>query len=105
MEQTDLTPIRKRNPKTSRRLSAAIEKALAVHPDDRFQSAKEFKLALLNSRGITQRKIAEAGTLPPESFLEENDFGSNLVLDPDSGSGDSAISGNSSLPLPVSESL
>jgi serine/threonine protein kinase len=65
MEQTELTPIRKRNPKISRRTASAIEKALEVHPDERFQSAEEFKQALLNARGITLRKMVEQGTLPP----------------------------------------
>ena len=64
MEQTELTPVRKRNPKVSRRLASAIEKALSVHPDDRFQSAEEFKQALLSARGATLRRFAEQGTLP-----------------------------------------
>jgi len=37
MEQADLTPIRKRNQRTSRRLTAVIERALEVKPDDRYQ--------------------------------------------------------------------
>lgn len=65
MEQTELTPIRKRNPKVSRRLASAIEKALGVHPDDRFQSAEDFKQAMLNARSNTLRRMAEQGNLPP----------------------------------------
>jgi len=72
MEQIALTPIRKRNPKISRRTANAIEKALEVHPDDRFQSAAEFKQALLNARGITVRKLVEQGTLPPASESEKS---------------------------------
>ena len=47
MEQTELTPLRRRNSKISRRAASAIEKALEVHPDDRFQTADEFKQALI----------------------------------------------------------
>jgi len=65
MEQTELTGIRKRNPKISRRTASAIENALEVHPDDRFQNAEEFKEALLNARGVTIKKLVEQGTLPP----------------------------------------
>ncbi|MEK6221241.1 MAG: serine/threonine protein kinase, partial [Chloroflexota bacterium] len=43
MEQADLTDIRKHNPKVSRRLSAVLEKGLAIHPEDRYQTAAEFK--------------------------------------------------------------
>ena len=39
MEQADLTPIRKRNPKVSRRGASAVERALAIHPEDRYQTA------------------------------------------------------------------
>jgi len=49
MGQSDLTPIRKRNPKISPELAAVIERALEVRPEDRYQSAYEFKQALLNS--------------------------------------------------------
>ena len=72
MEQAELTPVRKRNPKVSRRLANAIEKALAVHPDDRFQSAEEFKQALLSARGVTLRRLAEQGVLPPPSATSDS---------------------------------
>ncbi|MBU0510930.1 MAG: protein kinase [Chloroflexi bacterium] len=71
MEQAELTPIRKRNPKISRRAASAIEKALEVHPGDRFQSAAEFKQAILSAHGITMRKLVEQGAvLPPASMGE-----------------------------------
>lgn len=54
MDNAQLTPLRKRNSKVSRRLSAAIEKAMAVEPDDRFQTAEDFKKALLGSRSAEQ---------------------------------------------------
>ena len=45
MDNVELTSLRKRNPKVSRKLANAIEKAMAVRPDDRFQTAEEFKQA------------------------------------------------------------
>jgi len=57
MEQAELTPLQKRAPKLSKRLTNALEKALEVRPDDRFQSAEEFKNDLLNSRSTTRRKL------------------------------------------------
>jgi eukaryotic-like serine/threonine-protein kinase len=56
MEQTRLTPIRERNPNVSHRLASAIEKALEVRPDVRYQTAEEFRRALLNARSSSRRK-------------------------------------------------
>ena len=50
MEQTELTPVRKRNPKVTRAVAEVVEKALSTHPQDRFQSADEFKNELLKSQ-------------------------------------------------------
>ena len=55
MDNIQLTPLRKHNPNISRRLAAAIEKAMEAYPDDRFQTADEFRKALLNSSSKTQR--------------------------------------------------
>lgn len=73
MEQAELTQVRKHNPKVSKRLAAAIEKALELRPDDRFQSAEEFKQALLNARVITGQKPGREMTLapPPDSSRVE----------------------------------
>jgi serine/threonine protein kinase/Tol biopolymer transport system component len=65
MDNVELVPIRERNPKVSRKLAVAIEKAMAVHPEDRFESAEEFRQALLNSRGNTQRPEGEFVVAPP----------------------------------------
>jgi eukaryotic-like serine/threonine-protein kinase len=65
MDNAQLTPLRKRNPKISRRLAAAIEKAMAVDPTDRFQDAEEFKKALLNSKSKTERPTGEFTVIPP----------------------------------------
>jgi Tol biopolymer transport system component len=65
MDNTQLTPLRKRNSKVSRRLSAAIEKAMGIDPADRFQHAEEFKRALLGSKSKTQRLPGEYIIEPP----------------------------------------
>lgn len=65
MDNAQLTPLRKRNPKTSRRLAAAIERAMAVDPADRFQTAEDFKKALLTSKSKTQRATGEFTVVPP----------------------------------------
>lgn len=44
-----LTPIRDLSPKINRKLAESIEHALEVDPDDRYQSADEFKEALIES--------------------------------------------------------
>jgi serine/threonine protein kinase/Tol biopolymer transport system component len=59
MDNVELTPLRKRNPKVSRKLANAIEKAMAVRPEERFQSAEEFKQALATSNVKTQRLDGE----------------------------------------------
>jgi len=65
MDNAQLTPLRKRNPKVSRRLAAAIEKAMAVDPSDRFQTAEEFKKALLGAKSITQQLTGNYSVAPP----------------------------------------
>ncbi|HWQ45715.1 MAG TPA: protein kinase [Longilinea sp.] len=51
--KVELTPVKKLSPSTSRKLSSALEKALAVDPEKRFQNAAEFKQALLEAIGLT----------------------------------------------------
>lgn len=68
MEQSDLTDLRKHNPKVSRRLATIIERALSIHPDDRYQSAEELKSNLLSSRTISRKMIVGGNTeltIPP----------------------------------------
>ncbi|MFZ5818675.1 MAG: protein kinase domain-containing protein [Chloroflexota bacterium] len=64
MDNAQLTPLRKRNGKTSRRLAATIEQAMAIDPLDRFQTAEDFKKALLGSKAKTQR-LPGNYTVPP----------------------------------------
>lgn len=65
MDNAQLTPLRKRNPKVSRRLAAAIEKAMAVDPSDRFQTAEDFKKALLGAKSKTQQIPGSYTVVPP----------------------------------------
>lgn len=55
MDNLQLTPLRQHNPEISHRLAIAIEKAMAAYPDDRHQTAEEFRHALLKSSSKTQR--------------------------------------------------
>jgi eukaryotic-like serine/threonine-protein kinase len=70
MDNAQLTPLRKRNPEVSRHLAAAIEKAMEVDPSDRFQSADDFKVALLNSKSLTQQLLGTYTVAPPPSEAE-----------------------------------
>ncbi|MDD2921522.1 MAG: protein kinase [Anaerolineales bacterium] len=70
MDSVQLTPVRKRKPEISRRLAAAIEKAMEVDPSDRFQTADEFKLALLNSKSKTQQLLGTYTVAPPPATEE-----------------------------------
>jgi len=65
MDNAQLTPLRRRNPRISRRVAAAIEKAMAVDPGDRFQTAEEFKKALLSAVAKTERATGEFTVAPP----------------------------------------
>lgn len=73
MDQARLTPARKHNERISKRLERVIEKALAVQPENRFQSAADFRRELLNSRSTALRKepIDLYLTPPPGIYLEE----------------------------------
>ena len=70
MDNAQLTPLRKRNSKVSRRLAAAIEQSMAIDPADRFQTAEDFKKALLGSKSKTQR-LAGNYTVPPPPFDDQ----------------------------------
>jgi serine/threonine protein kinase len=70
MDNAQLTPLRKRSPKISRRLAAVIEKAMAVDPADRYQTADDFKKALLGSKSKTQQLTGQYTVVPPPDILE-----------------------------------
>ncbi len=67
-----LTPIRQFTPSVDRRLAEAIEIALEIEPEHRYQSAEEFKVALLEAGSInpaTQRRLLV--TPPPEGSTSQ----------------------------------
>ena len=70
MDNAQLTPLRKRNPKISRRLAAAIEKAMAIDPADRFQTAEDFKKAVLGATSKTEQLIGNYTVIPPPDIPE-----------------------------------
>jgi serine/threonine protein kinase len=72
MDNAQLTPLRKRNSKVTRRLAAAIEQSMAIDPADRFQTAEEFKKALLGSRSKTQRVAGNYTVPPPPADFEQS---------------------------------
>jgi eukaryotic-like serine/threonine-protein kinase len=72
MDNAQLTPLRKRNSKVSRRLAASIEQSMAIDPADRFQFAEDFKKALLGSKSKTQRLAGNYTVPPPPTDSEDN---------------------------------
>ncbi|HSR20407.1 MAG TPA: serine/threonine-protein kinase, partial [Anaerolineales bacterium] len=65
MDNVRLTPLRRRNRNVSRGVAAAIEKAMAVDPSDRYQTAVEFKRALLGAVAKSKRPAGEFRVTPP----------------------------------------
>lgn len=76
MDQTNLTPVRKLNPRISKRMAAAIEQSLEIRPDDRFKDAEKFKEVLLNASVTTRKASGDYLVAPPP-----NDFEHTLDLD------------------------
>ncbi|MCB0118488.1 MAG: serine/threonine-protein kinase [Anaerolineales bacterium] len=82
MDNAQLTPLRKRNPKISRKLAAAIEKAMAVDPSDRFQTAEGFKTGLLASKSLTQQAPGSYKIIPPPpEALESSHEEQSTIVD------------------------
>lgn len=69
MDNAQLTPLRKRNNKVSRRLAAAIEQSMAIDPADRFQTAEDFKKALLGTKSKTQNLAGNYSIQPPPADI------------------------------------
>jgi len=105
MDQEELTPVRERNPKVSRRVADAIEKALEVHPGNRFQLAAEFKNELLKAQSgrfslnfsrprdeVKEREgEAQEGSSPPRIITKdlgdhEQEKSSSLLVKNEKGS-------------------
>jgi serine/threonine protein kinase len=61
MDNLPLTPVEKYNQRVSRRLVAVLEKSMAVRPEERYQSAEEFRKALIGeTQPARQSKGAQA---------------------------------------------
>lgn len=73
-----LTPLRELNSKLNRRLADCIERALEVDPDDRYQTAEEFKHSLIDSGELAPFYQEPPSIAPPPS--EEADSVQNGVL-------------------------
>ncbi|HEX5840112.1 MAG TPA: protein kinase [Anaerolineales bacterium] len=84
MDNTQLTPLRKRNSKVSRRLAAAIEKAMGIDPSERFQTAEDFGRALLGTKTKTQLLPTDyvIEPPPPEVLEEIHQEASERAADP-----------------------
>jgi eukaryotic-like serine/threonine-protein kinase len=67
MGSADLAPIRATSPLVSLHTSAALEKAMAIRPADRFETAIEFRAALISSSPAAQSTGKYA---PPAQRLE-----------------------------------
>ena len=57
-----LTPIRNFNPNISEKTASAIEKAMAVAPDNRYLTAEDFKNALLNTSSSARQKNSQSSS-------------------------------------------
>ncbi|NPV57355.1 MAG: protein kinase, partial [Anaerolineae bacterium] len=70
--KADLTPIRQLQPKISRKLAMVIDRSLQLEPDDRYQTADELKVALLEAGDMTQLLHTPITVAPPPpEVLEE----------------------------------
>ena len=70
--KVELTPIRTLLPKVNHRLAASIEKALEVEPDQRYQTAEEFRNALLQSSDIAAMANIGRITIPPPPIVTDS---------------------------------
>lgn len=74
VDNVELTPLLRRNPKVSPRVAAAIEKAMEPQSAKRYQSAEEFKWALLDMapeqlKPATGSAAGETQTQAPPVFI------------------------------------
>jgi hypothetical protein len=91
MGQIQLTPVRKHNPKISKRMASVIEKSMAIKPDDRCQSAEDFKQALFSVRAVNGARAsgnyiieppppsAVGSTYPPMAAVASGSSGEYVV--------------------------
>ena len=67
----ELTHIRDLEPKVSRRLATAVEKALELDPEMRYQTAQEFRDALVEAGDMNPASVNHL-TVPPPPAVTEN---------------------------------
>ncbi len=99
MGTAELTPLRKRNPKISRRLASVIEKAMAIDPAERYQTAEEFKRALLAAKGMGERETGTYTVSPPSPSVTL----SEPEETPSAAEPRGPITGKSPIPVPLAE--
>ena len=68
--KVELTPIRSLVPKINRRLGIALEKALAVEPEQRYQTPDLFRNALLEAGEITISSLGRITIPPPPPVIK-----------------------------------
>ncbi|MFN2176114.1 MAG: protein kinase domain-containing protein [Anaerolineales bacterium] len=78
MEQVGLTPVRERISHISQEFAEAVEKALAIDPDQRYQSSQEFKSALLKAADREGQR-AEVFIVSPAPLAKEEKHPSLLT--------------------------
>ncbi len=105
MDQAELTSLRKQNPRISRRLSSVIEKSLEVRPDDRYQTAEDFKQALLSVNSGIRRKEGDFSVEPPPESEEVLPLESALLQPEISDDGGIGANGGQIQPFPTSTTL
>jgi len=104
MENVELTPVRKRSPKVSRRLANAVEKAMEVDAEDRFQSADDFRKALLASNSKTQRLVQDDFNITPSPSVPLVSTEKTVEQNPDDNpENDPSMVGVPLTPLPIAD--
>lgn len=83
VDHVDLTPVRRHNSRVSRRLASVIERSLDIRPDGRYQTAEDFKQALLNSGTPSQRNLDEFVVAPPPGVENKPLPGDHALVPPD----------------------
>ncbi|MGD0708364.1 MAG: protein kinase [Anaerolineaceae bacterium] len=77
--KTKLTPIIKLNPRVNRKVANAVEKALELEPEKRFQTAAEFKKALREAANLTVKEFKQLTISPPPAKAEANAAASKVA--------------------------
>ncbi len=82
MGRAELTPVRKRSPGVSAGLARVVEKALAVKPEDRFQSVAELAAALGASTSASRPTVVR-----PYPYLEQTRVAASKTVVSQRGTG------------------